>query len=63
MFDCVEIRCKGTTIFRDVQEKLRITIVRLLLGFELLVKLGDDETTEGSVTLLVGLGVLELTLE
>ena len=34
-----------------------------MLGLELLVELGDDKTTKGSVTLLVGLGVLELALE
>ena len=46
-----------------MQEKLRITIVGLLLGLELLVELGDDETTEGGITFLVGLWVLELALE
>ena len=35
----------------------------LLLGLELLVELGDDKTTEGGVTLLVGFGALELALE
>ena len=34
-----------------------------MFGLELLVELGDDKTTEGSVTLLVGLWVLELELE
>ena len=46
-----------------MQEKLRITIVGVLLGLELLVELGDDETTEGGITFLVGLWVLELALE
>ena len=34
-----------------------------MLGFELLMELGDDETTEGGITFLVGLWVLELALE
>ena len=33
------------------------------MGLELLVELGDDKTTEGGVTFLVGFGSLELTFE